>query len=78
MALDKSPCWVVTMVSEPTSRPTAASTRSVLEVLTWDFGTLAFLAFLTAWAKSVPVSSHCLRVISVGLNLTRIGSKPNL
>ncbi len=78
IALSASPFLVVITQREPKIRPTACSVRAAWDSPTaWRMGRI-FLARFNVWAKSVPASSHICSVASVGLNLTRIVSKPSL
>mmetsp|Transcript_11194 Transcript_11194/g.47759 ORF Transcript_11194/g.47759 Transcript_11194/m.47759 type:complete len:310 (-) Transcript_11194:361-1290(-) len=83
MALCASPFFAVTAHSEPTIRPTAAAVSDCPAAAPPDASALVsavcFLrrSFLTACARSVPLSSHTCSVASVGLNLHRTASNAN-
>mmetsp|Transcript_7620 Transcript_7620/g.25636 ORF Transcript_7620/g.25636 Transcript_7620/m.25636 type:complete len:218 (+) Transcript_7620:476-1129(+) len=82
MALWVSSLFVVTAHNEPTIRPTAAAVSltalSALPTLLRSSTCLLRSSLRTAWAKSVPLSSHNCNVSAVGLNLHRKGSNANL
>mmetsp|Transcript_21849 Transcript_21849/g.37323 ORF Transcript_21849/g.37323 Transcript_21849/m.37323 type:complete len:216 (-) Transcript_21849:1467-2114(-) len=74
MAADASSSMAVTTASDPTMRP-AASWAVLPTAAAYTPGAaaacLARLRRLTANARSLPLSSHAIRSLEVGLNLTR-------